>query len=131
MTQDEIIRMAREAGFSVGLDDPIIYAAHERFAALVAAHEREKLKSIYEQMKFDAKVEALAEQAEQEPVDHIGIKHDAQLVETFLRCPITGKQLYFASEPIQKKGMNFMRLQDGEGNDWTLIARLDEGWDCK
>ena len=41
--------MAREAGFSVGLDDPIIYAAHERFAALVAAHEREK-------------------QAEQEPV---------------------------------------------------------------
>ena len=41
MTQDEIIRMAREAGFSVGLDDPIIYAAHERFAALVAAHERE------------------------------------------------------------------------------------------
>ena len=41
MTQDEIIRMAREAGFSVGLDDPIIYAAHERFAALVAANERE------------------------------------------------------------------------------------------
>ena len=49
MTQDEIIRMAREAGFSVGLNDPIIYAAHERFAALVAAQEREK-------------------QAEQEPV---------------------------------------------------------------
>ena len=41
MQQDEIIRAAREAGFSVGLDDPIIYAAHERFAALVAAHERE------------------------------------------------------------------------------------------
>ncbi len=35
---DEIIRMAREAGFSIGLDDPIIYAAHERFAALVAAY---------------------------------------------------------------------------------------------
>ena len=27
--------------------------------------------------------------------------------------------------------MNHIRLQDGEGNDWTLIARLDEGWDGK
>ena len=75
--------------------------------------------------------EALAEQAEQEPVDHIGIKHDAQLVDTFLRCPMTGKQLYFASEPIQKNEMNYILLQDDEGNDWTLIARLDEGWDGK
>ena len=73
----------------------------------------------------------IAEQAEQEPVDHIGIKHDAQLVETFLRCPMTGKQLYFASEPIQKNEMNYILLQDDEGNDWTLIARLDEGWDGK
>ena len=76
-------------------------------------------------------IAARHEQAEQEPVDHIGIKHDAQLVETFLRCPMTGNQLYFTSDPIQKKGMNYMRLQDGEGNDWTLIARLDEGWDGK
>jgi hypothetical protein len=41
MTQDEIIEMARQAGFGIGLDDPIIYAAHERFAKLVAQHERE------------------------------------------------------------------------------------------
>jgi hypothetical protein len=41
MTQDEIIEMARQAGFNHGLDDPIIYAAHERFAKLVAAKERE------------------------------------------------------------------------------------------
>jgi hypothetical protein len=41
MTQDEIILMARQAGFGIGLDDPIIYAAHERFAKLVAQHERE------------------------------------------------------------------------------------------
>jgi hypothetical protein len=40
MTQDEIIKMARQAGFGIGLDDPIIYAAHERFAKLVAQHER-------------------------------------------------------------------------------------------
>ena len=43
MTQDEIIEMARQAGFGIGLDDPIIYAAHERFAKLVAQHERTKL----------------------------------------------------------------------------------------
>ena len=45
MTQDEIIRMAREAGFEE--DSPIpVWLAWEsdiqRFAALVAAHEREK-----------------------------------------------------------------------------------------
>ena len=51
MTQDEIIRMAREAGFSVGLDDPIIYAAHERFAALVAAHEREACAKVCEELR--------------------------------------------------------------------------------
>ena len=53
MTQDEIIRMAREAGFDVdeGLfpfeaaEDKYIGTERilERFAALVAAHEREKL----------------------------------------------------------------------------------------
>jgi hypothetical protein len=41
MTKDEIIEMAKQAGFGIGLDDPIIYAAHERFAKLVAQHERE------------------------------------------------------------------------------------------
>lgn len=39
MTRDDIIRMAREAG---GLPDPMIFVgAYERFATLVAAHERE------------------------------------------------------------------------------------------
>ena len=45
MTQDEIIRMALEAGYqSVYLSDAPIgrsYKFLERFAALVAAHERE------------------------------------------------------------------------------------------
>ena len=50
MTQDEITRMAREAGFGIGLDDPIIYAAHERFAALVAAHEREECAKLCEEL---------------------------------------------------------------------------------
>ena len=45
MTQDEIIRMAREVDAITGLIGRWIFldAAHlERFAALVAAHEREK-----------------------------------------------------------------------------------------
>ena len=37
MTQEEIIRMAREAGMTV-----FVIESLERFAALVAAHEREK-----------------------------------------------------------------------------------------
>ena len=36
MTQDEIIRMAREAGMTV-----FVIESLERFASLVAAHERE------------------------------------------------------------------------------------------
>ena len=52
MTQDEIIRMALEAGFDIGGDGLHAYHPYtrdefpldtylERFAALVAAHERE------------------------------------------------------------------------------------------
>ena len=40
MTQDEIIRMAREAGLWPGVTD-VFPKELERFAALVAAHERE------------------------------------------------------------------------------------------
>ena len=42
MTQDEIIRMAREAGFTPL--DYLNYNRLERFAALVAAHKREQWK---------------------------------------------------------------------------------------
>jgi hypothetical protein len=52
MTQDEIIEMAREAGFGIGLDDPIIYAAHERFAKLVAKHEREAWVKVCDEMYY-------------------------------------------------------------------------------
>ena len=40
MTRDEIIRMARDAGMT-GLDSGGLLENFERFAALVAAHERE------------------------------------------------------------------------------------------
>ena len=52
MTKDEIIRMAREAGFNesgcagiIGVEDFL-----ERFAALVAAHEREACANVCESM---------------------------------------------------------------------------------
>ena len=54
MTQDEIIRMAREAGYqSVYLSDAPIgrsYQFLERFAALVAAYEREACAKVCEQL---------------------------------------------------------------------------------
>lgn len=41
MTREDIIKLAREAG---GLPDPMVFiGAYERFAALVAAAERQRL----------------------------------------------------------------------------------------
>ena len=46
MNKEDIIRMAREAG---ELPDPMVFiAAYERFAALVAAHEREACAKVCE-----------------------------------------------------------------------------------
>ena len=41
MTKDEIIRMAREAGFADGVAEIVGLAGFANFAALVAATERE------------------------------------------------------------------------------------------
>ena len=44
MTRDEIVRLAREAGISVPWDqEPVRWQLLERFAALVAEHEREEM----------------------------------------------------------------------------------------
>jgi hypothetical protein len=51
MTQDEMIEMAKQAGFNIGLDIPSIYAAHERFAKLVAEHERDACAKVAENTK--------------------------------------------------------------------------------
>jgi hypothetical protein len=42
MTRDDIIRMAREAGFADGVVDIVGFEGFANFAALVAAHEREE-----------------------------------------------------------------------------------------
>ena len=48
MNRDDIIRMAREAGFREYLIQDSLSAELERFAALVAAHEREQCALIVE-----------------------------------------------------------------------------------
>jgi hypothetical protein len=55
MTQDEIIKMAKQAGFNIGLDIPSIYAAHETFAKLVAQHEREQNAKVCDDLWQDDK----------------------------------------------------------------------------
>jgi hypothetical protein len=45
MTSDDVIRLAREAGMALGFTQGVAVMNHEnleRFAALVAAHEREE-----------------------------------------------------------------------------------------
>jgi hypothetical protein len=50
MNRDDIIRMARETGISVPWDqEPIRWERLERFAALVAAAEREECAKVCEQ----------------------------------------------------------------------------------
>ena len=52
MTQDEIIRMAREAGLIqyVQVEKTCVSNALERFAALVATHEREACAKVCEKI---------------------------------------------------------------------------------
>jgi len=42
MTREDIIRMAKEAGFADGVVDIVGFEGFANFAALVAAHEREE-----------------------------------------------------------------------------------------
>jgi hypothetical protein len=49
MTRDDIIRMAREAGEAEGLETVVFHPVLERFAALVAAAEREACAKVCEQ----------------------------------------------------------------------------------
>ena len=69
MTRDDIIRMAREAGYGDAMADLHAFAL-ERFAALVAAHEREACakdcetllpsQRIYDRRFYDAVGECVA-----------------------------------------------------------------------
>ena len=53
MKRDDIIRMAREAGWPDSLVAPIIMAKLAEFAALVAAAEREACAKVCEQRSVD------------------------------------------------------------------------------
>ena len=48
MKRDENIRMAREAGVFSGANEKVFSESLERFAALVAAHEREECAKVCE-----------------------------------------------------------------------------------
>jgi hypothetical protein len=48
MTRDDIIRLAREAGFADGVVDIVGFEGFANFAALVAAHEREECAKVCE-----------------------------------------------------------------------------------
>jgi len=61
MTKDEIIRMAWEAGLQNG---PVFVQGLERFAALIAAHEREEcLKLVDEQIHNMTVLDSYPEQS--------------------------------------------------------------------
>jgi hypothetical protein len=46
MTQDDVIRLAREAGFIINDDNPMTYSL-EAFAKLVAEHERKRYMQLF------------------------------------------------------------------------------------
>ena len=48
MNREDIIRMAREAGVFSGANEKVFSESLERFAALVAAHEREECVKVCE-----------------------------------------------------------------------------------
>jgi hypothetical protein len=68
MTQDEIMKMAREAGLHIATDVnwmPIIGLEYaERFAALVASAERERVQKVYEDAAKDSVKAAIKQERE-------------------------------------------------------------------
>ena len=54
MNRLDIIRMAREAGFAEGVAEIVGLEGFERFAALVAAHEREECAKVCELVAINA-----------------------------------------------------------------------------
>ena len=51
MSRDSIVRMAREAGFIINDENPMTHSL-ERFAALVAAAEREACAKVCDDLKW-------------------------------------------------------------------------------
>ena len=128
MTQDEIIRMAREAGFEPRREMGVWGGAmHElksselnklkRFAALVAANERENSAK----MQGDC---TLAEQAEQEPV--------ACIIHTekgdYLDWSSKGYCFYTGETPLYAAPVRTKDLTPHEITDLIREGAADGGW---
>ena len=59
MTRDDIIRMAREAGFADGVVDIVGAEGFANFAALVAEHEREQCAKVCEEYETENDITAM------------------------------------------------------------------------
>ena len=56
MDREDIIRMAREAGFADGVVDIVGFEGFANFAALVAAHEREECAKIADKNRHNTEM---------------------------------------------------------------------------
>ena len=72
MTKEDILRLAREAGFGewAGTDDVRFLAVIERFAALISSAEREECAKVCEEIEDDYR--------ERESLRYAELKTDAQ-----------------------------------------------------
>ncbi len=59
MTQDEIIEMARQAGFIIDDDNPVTFSL-EAFAKLIAEKERERISQKIAQLPFGDTAQSLS-----------------------------------------------------------------------
>ena len=73
MNQDDVIRMAREAGFTVQRDEWVFTEMLERFAALVAAAEAERISN--QSRHIIKRAEARGAEAEREACAAIANEH--------------------------------------------------------
>ena len=64
MNREDIIRMAREAGFADGIAEFIGLSAFDRFAALVASAEHKRVQQVYTDAATDSVKAAIAYERE-------------------------------------------------------------------
>ena len=89
MTQDQIIRMAREAGFEGLIEKAWGIEQLERFAALVAAHEREKHLNLANEVAWSvalAEREACAKVCAEGWKEGVGAKHQGDVFAVAIRA---------------------------------------------
>jgi hypothetical protein len=118
MTKDDIIRMAREAGIDEPESDWMYWAAMERFAALVAAAEREACAQLCERAR---RVTPPAAQR-QEPYDQTALE---LCEECGWRAMIPGDGCLVCARQKAKPVAQWVELTDDEAR--ALVNRATFG----